>query len=315
MILRLLPLLALLGLAACDEAPGDVFQGYVEADLLFVGGDEAGRLASLAVAEGDQVAAGQPLFTLDQALERAARDRAAAEVAAAAARLARLQAAQQRPAEIAVLQAEEARVTAELALAISEYDRMAVLEQRGNASRASLDQARATRDRTQAMLREIQGRIALATLPSHELEIAAAKGELAAAEAALDQAEVALARRVVLAPAAGLVQELYYRPGEVAEGGRAVVALLPPEALKLRFYVPQARLPALAAGTRVSVTCDGCGAAQGGRVVFIAAEAEFTPPVIYSLEERQKLVFLVEALPDEPIRLRVGQPVEVRLAP
>ena len=119
--------------------------------------------------------------------------------------------------------------------------------------------------------------------------------------------------RQVAAPAAGLVQSVYFRAGEVAGEGQPVVAVLPPENLKLRFFVPQARLPELAAGDRVSVTCDGCGQPIDATVTFLSGEVEFTPPVIYSLEERQKLVFLVEAKPAEPARLRLGQPVEVSL--
>ncbi len=302
-----------LGLTACDEGAPTGYQGYVEADYRFVGADEAGRLATLAVAEGDQVAAGQSLFMLEDASERAARDQAAGALEQAKAALARLQAAQQRPAEIAVLQAEEQRAIAALALSIADYNRVAALFAHGNASRSSLDEARAARDRDQAMLQQIQGQVALGLLPAHELDIAAAKGTVAAAEAALAAAETTLARRAVVAPEAGLVQEVYYRAGEVVKAANPVVALLPPAAIKLRFFVPQADLPAIQAGTRVSVTCDGCGQPILASVTFISSEAEYSPPVIYSLEERQKLVFLVEARPDEPARLRVGQPVDVRL--
>ncbi len=308
-------LLACLALAGCGEDELRGWQGYVEADLRFLGADQAGRVTTLAVAEGDQVAAGATLFTLEDQSERAARDQAAGALQEAKARLARLQAAQQRPAEIAVLQAEEQSAIAALALSIAEFNRVSALFAHGNASRSALDEARATRDRDQATLQQIQGQIALALLPAHELDIAAAKGAVAASEAALAAAETALARRRVVAPEAGLVQEVYYRAGEVAPAGAPVVALLPPAALKVRFFVPQAALAQVKPGARVAVSCDGCGAAIAARVTFVAREAEFTPPVIYSLEERQKLVFLVEATPEDPARLSVGQPVEVTLAP
>jgi HlyD family secretion protein len=94
--------------------------------------------------------------------------------------------------------------------------------------------------------------------------------------------------------------------------GRPVLAILPPGNLKVRFFVPQSALPQLAYGETITVRCDGC-ANQSARVSFIAKSAEYTPPVIYSLEERNKLVFLIEALPEQPDKLRVGQPVDVLL--
>ena len=72
-------------------------------------------------------------------------------------------------------------------------------------------------------------------------------------------------------------------------------------------------LPAIAYGDTVKVSCDGCAGDLTARVSFIARQSEFTPPVIYSLEERSKLVFLIEALPEKPGELRVGQPVDVTL--
>ncbi len=301
-----------LALAAGGDEPPPAWQGYVEGEFLFLGPEETGRVTALLVEKGDEVTGGAPLFAVDDSLERAQRDEAAASLATQQAAIARLEAASQRPEEIAVLRAEEEAALAALALSQSEYDRQAALQARGNSSVAALDAARSARDRDRARLEEVRSRIAVALLPAHELDIAAARERVKAAEAGLALAEARLARRAVEAPADALVQEIYRRPGEVAPAGQPVVALLPPAGLKLRFYVPQAALPSLTPGDGVTVTCDGCQPQQA-RIVFIAPEAEYTPPVIYSLQERQKLVFLVEALPEAPEALRVGQPVEVRL--
>jgi HlyD family secretion protein len=306
-------LAVLLALAGCDDSAPDSFQGYVEADTLFVGAEEGGRLTSLAVDEGAQVTAGSALFALDPQVEQAARDRAAADLVAAQAELARLEAAAERPEEIAVLQADLAAAQAAFELSTTDLERMEALVARGNASRADYDEAQSQYDQDRAQLEQIRRQIAVAELSGHPLDIEAAKGRVAAAAAALASAQATLARRQVTSPAAGLVQAVYFRAGEVAGAGQPVVAILPPENLKLRFFVPQAVLPALAAGDQVSVTCDGCGQPLTATITFLSAEAEYTPPVIYSLEERQKLVFLVEAKPAEPERLRVGQPVEVKL--
>ncbi len=141
------------------------------------------------------------------------------------------------------------------------------------------------------------------------------------AEAALRQAnanlawsETRLARRRAVSPADGTIEQVYYRPGESVPAGRPVVALLPPGNLKIRFFAPQANLPAITFGETVNVSCDGCEKGLTAKVSFIARSAEFTPPVIYSLDERSKLVFLIEARPEQPEKFRVGQPVSVTLA-
>lgn len=133
------------------------------------------------------------------------------------------------------------------------------------------------------------------------------------AKANLEWSKTRLARRRALSPADGTIQEVYYRPGETVPPGRPVIALLPPGNLKIRFFTPEALLPAVKYGETVLVSCDGCDKGLTAKVTFIAKSAEYTPPVIYSREERAKLVFLIEARPAHPEKFRVGQPVTVTL--
>jgi HlyD family secretion protein len=142
-----------------------------------------------------------------------------------------------------------------------------------------------------------------------------AQAQLREAEARARAARTRLVRRQLSSPVAGTVQQVYYRVGEMVPAGRAVISVLPPGNIKVRFFVPQARLPQVSIGDTVSVRCDGCTGDVTAMVSFIASSAEYTPPVIYSLEERQKLVFLIEAKPETPTNLRVGQPVTVSLKP
>lgn len=141
-----------------------------------------------------------------------------------------------------------------------------------------------------------------------------AQAALRSADANLAWSQTRLARRSAKSPAAGTIQQIYYRPGETVPAGRPVAALLPPGNLKIRFFAPQAELPAIKFGDTVNVTCDGCEKGLTAKVSFIARSAEYTPPVIYSLDERAKLVFLIEARPEQPDKFRVGQPVGVSLA-
>ncbi len=140
-----------------------------------------------------------------------------------------------------------------------------------------------------------------------------AEAALRQAKANLDWSQTRLTRRRAVAPAAGVIQQVYFRPGETVPPGRPVMSLLPPGNLKLRFFAPERVLQEVKYGATVNVTCDGCAPGLTAKVTFIASSAEYTPPVIYSLDERAKLVFLIEARPEQPEKFRVGQPVTVTL--
>jgi HlyD family secretion protein len=133
------------------------------------------------------------------------------------------------------------------------------------------------------------------------------------AEANLAWSKTRLDRRRALSPAAGSIEEVYFRPGETVPPGRPVVGLLPPGNLKIRFFAPETELATIKIGDSVTVTCDACATGLIAKVTFIARSAEYTPPVIYSMEERAKLVYLIEAYPDNPEKFRVGQSVGVTL--
>ena len=246
-VLTLAACLLALALAACKKAD-PTYQGWIEANLIFVAPDEVGRVQKLTVREGDTIKAGELLFTVDDDLQ----------------------------------QADLAQVKASLVNAQQTFDRASSLAKTGSGTQKDLDAAT-------AVLRDAQAR--------------------------LNSAQTRLQRRTVYSPVTGTVQEIYYRPGEMVPAGRPVVSILPPGNIKVRFYVPQAVLPSIDYGDTIRVHCDGCAADLTAHISFIAKQSEFTPPVIYSLDERSKLVFLVEALPDTPSALRVGQPVDVSLIP
>ncbi|WP_255720119.1 HlyD family secretion protein [Oryzibacter oryziterrae] len=288
-----------------------VHQGWVEADTLFVGPEEGGRLVSVAVQEGQDVVAGAPLFAIDGALPEADLDGAKAARDAAAAKLKRLEAAAERPEEIAVLEASRAAAKAALGWSSADLDRARELLDKGNASQARYDQAKSVYDRDAATLQQIESQIAVAHLSGRAEDIDAARAAVAQAEAAVTAAARRVDKLAVAAPAAGRVTEVYFRAGEVVGAGKPVVALLPPENLKLRFFVAEYELPKIAVGATLPVACDGCRDGLTAKVSSVGTSAEFTPPVIYSLEERQKFVVRVEAVPDDPSAFKVGQPVSV----
>jgi len=282
--------------AACSDSAG-THAGYAEGEVLYMSPRQGGTLETLAVKEGEEVAAGAPLFTLDLARAQAAVAGARAQLEAAEARAADL-AAGARPEEVRQL-------VAAADLAAKNAERSRDLFARGQASKALLDRDEAALTQARAALANARGGRANA--------IAAAEREADAARAALSAAELDLADRTVEAPQGGRIERVFHRPGEVLGAGAPVVSLLPPDLLKVRFFVAQTELARLKLGAGVRVTCDGCASPMNATISFIATEPQFTPPVIYSLAERKKLIFLVEAKPADPTVLRPGQPVDVRL--
>jgi HlyD family secretion protein len=292
------------------------FPGYMEADLVLVGSEQGGRVAKLSVEEGTHVKQGDPIFELESSEQEASVAAAKSRVAEADARLADVQAELQRPGEIEVLEASLNEAKAMLQVASNNLDRARTLFAKGWITKAQLDDTVAQHDRNEASVAEADKRITAARLPGRSDMIDAAKANAEAARHALVEAEKNLGKRQVAAPAGGTVEEVYFRPGEVVNAGQAVVALLPPRNLKVRFFVAETVRSKLQVDQTVNISCDGCPADLHAKISFIARDAEFTPPVIFSREQRQKLVFLVEARPEgEASALTAGQPVTVTLGP
>jgi HlyD family secretion protein len=303
-------------LAGCQRAAPTGWAGYVEGDYIHVSAPLAGTLASLPVAAGASVAMGASLFTLESEAERLARAEAQARHAAAAAQAANTDSGR-RADEVAVTQAQLARARAQAALAKSELARVQALVAQNFVSPAQGDDARAAEAQARAQVTELEAALRVARLPARAHERAAAHASAGAAAEALKQADWRLAQKAQRAPAAAQVADTYFRLGEWVPAGQPVVSLLPPGAVKARFYVAEAEAGALAPGQAVSIRCDGCGAPIAARISRIATQAEYTPPVIYSNAQRTKLVFMVEARPDTPAdaaRLRPGQPIDVQRA-
>jgi HlyD family secretion protein len=231
-------------LASCSQARDPGYQGWVEADMIFVSPDEYGRVTKLDVREGDEIKTGTPLYSVDDDLQ----------------------------------QADLNQNKATLANAQQTFDRAQTLSRTGAGTQATLD---------------------------------AAVSALRVAEARVNTSQTRLSRRSGFAPVSGTVQQIYFREGEMVPAQRPVLSIMPPGNMKVRFYVPEPELPKLAVGDEVRVACDNCAADLSAKIYFIATSAEYTPPVIYSLDERDKLVYLIQARPSRPDSLRVGQPISV----
>jgi HlyD family secretion protein len=302
------------GLAACSKPAAEVFPGYAEGENVRLSAPISGTLTKLYVQRGDSVAAGVPAFVLEQESERSAREEAVARVQRAKDQLANLKLGK-RPDELAALRAQLAQARAALTLSTAEQARAKQLVVEKFTSPASLDQARAAVARDQARVNELNAQLRLAGQGSRSNEIAAAEQEVKAAMAQLAQAEWRVQQKTQRIPVAGDVVDVMYREGEWVPQGGAVLSLLPPAQIKARFFLPQPMLGKIALGQTVQLLCDGCPAPITAKVSFIAREAEYTSPIIYSKENRATLVYMIEARPgaEDARRLHPGQPLEVRL--
>ncbi|MES2353335.1 MAG: HlyD family efflux transporter periplasmic adaptor subunit [Pseudomonadota bacterium] len=310
----LIALLSTTPLFGCTRNESTGYQGYVEAEFIRVAAPFSGTLEKLQVRRGDKITAGAPLFILEQQNEAAARHEAEENLHAAEARLKNLKYGK-RPVELDVIKAQMAQAAAAAQLSATELKRDEKLRASGFISQDKLDASISTNRRDRARVAELSNQLKSAQLPSRDDEISAQAAAVDAARAQLVQQTWKLAQKTSNASKAGLVFDTLYTEGEWVPAGSPVVSLLPPGNVKLRFFVPETIVGSLSAGRAVVARCDGCNAPIAAKISYISPQAEFTPPVIYSNESRAKLVFLVEAHPEEKAaeKLHPGQPIEIRL--
>ena len=299
--------------AGCRQSKSNQVQGYVEGEFVYVASPLAGALKSLHVQRGAQVKPGDPLFALDSTSETAARDEAQQRVAQARASLEDAKKGK-RPQEIESIEAQLRQAQAALALSEKEFDRQTELARSDATIVQDVDRARSTRDQNLQRVAQIEADLKTAQLGSRSDQITAAEDNVRALEASLARAEWDLSQKHQIASQAGLVFDTLYREGEWVAGGRPVVVLLPPQNIKVRAFVPETRIGTIHLGDLVRVTVDGVREPFTGKVSFISPQAEYTPPVIYSRENRGKLVFMIEVVFDPEIaaKLHPGQPVDVQ---
>lgn len=300
-----------LALGGCTgtEAP-EAHIGYVEADWIYVASPQAGWIVEQPVHEGMDVEAGDILFRLDTQAQEAALAEANARIAQSGAQ-ARNMSTGAREAEIRALQARLDEARARLTKAEADKTRILPLVERGLEPQARGDTVSAEADMAAAAVAALTQDIAVARQAARPAEREAADALTVSAEAARDSAAYRLSQRTVTAAVPGRVEGVFLKTGEYANPGAPIVALLPVDGLKVRFFVPQAQLPEVSLGQPVTIRADGLPASIEATVSYISSTAEYTPPVIYSKGSRDKLVFLVEARVATSTGLKPGLPIEV----
>ena len=285
-----------------------VLSGYVEGESLYLASPVSGAVVELTVQRGDRVVAGQRLFAIDPRQAAAARDQARAELGAASAQA---QDARKglRPSEVAVFDANIAAAEARVRETEAVLRRVRVLAQQGVYAPARLDDAKAAYDAALAQVLAARRQRDSAVLGARADQVVAADSRVAQAAAGLGAADARLGDIAPLAPTAGRVEEVFYQKGEWAVANQPILAIIPDDRIKLRFFVPERAISAYAPGATLAFACDGCAKGLTAQITYVSPRPEFTPPVIYSREARDRLVYLVEARPS--VRLNPGQPVDV----
>jgi len=303
--------LALFWLLLNRSAEGPrVLTGYVEGERVYLAAPAAGLVSAVYVEEGARVAAGAPTFLIDPR-ERGAQVEGAEAALGAAQAQAEDARKGQRAQELSVIDAQLAAAQAEVRQAEAEYGRIEPLVRRGIYAPARLDQVRATRDSARANAAAIRRQREVAELGQREDAIRAADEQAAQARGALAEASARLSTLSPPAPIDARVEEVFYRPGEYAAANQPILALLPDNEVKLRFYVPEPEMAAYRPGVVVRFGCDGCGETRTAWISWISPRPEFTPPILYGRGSRDRLVYRVEARPEDPRSLNPGLPVDV----
>ena len=310
MFLCAVPLVSWL-FASC-EPPMPFATGYVEGNYVQIAPVATAQILALTVTSGDRVTSGQLLVALERRDAEIALAQAEAALSRADSQLANLRQGK-RPEEIRVIEASLASARAQAGEARRTADRLLDLAARGVATESQRDDASTAAEVAEARVTEIEANLAVAQLPARPDEITASEAALREATAARDHARWQLEKRNLTAPADGVITDVIRRPGEIATAGQPVLSLLPDGAVRLRLYVPEAAIARIAPGSQLSVHCDGCPPDLVATISYIADGPEFTPPVIYSVDSRQKLVYLVEATPVDGSSLKPGQIVDVDL--
>jgi HlyD family secretion protein len=280
--------------------------GYIEGENLYLAAPVAGTVQAVSAVEGQRVSAGQALFQIEPATLTAQGQQAAANVAAARTQIASAEAqAQQAEADVSAASADAVRARQDLArlLSVRRADTAAVAGKDIDAARAALDSANA---RVAAAQKTAQARRA---------QVVASRSQAEEAQGGAREVAIRVGQLSPAAPSPARVEDVFFQPGEWVNANQAVVSLIPDNKVKVRFFVPEGQVARYRPGRQVRFSCDSCGGVLTATIRYVSPRPEFTPPIIYSRDSRDRLVFMVEAYPARPANLQPGLPVDVEPLP
>lgn len=271
----LLMILILFSLTDCAEKKKS-YQGYIDAEYRFIASDYAGVLVERPIYRGDTIKKGDKLFVLEK--------------------FPQVSDVSQVEAKIVASKAAIDQYTAQIKTALNKLNRRKELAKRQFAHQEDVDNA-------------------LNEYLAINAHLEQARAELKSNEALLEQAKWSMNKKEINAVLDAMVFDTFYNPGEYVPSGRPILSLIAPQDIKIIFFVPEVIVGKLKIKEPVKIYCDGCHNPIQGSITYISPTAEYSPPVIFSDQTRDKLVFSIEARTDgaNSKNLHPGQPVSVLL--
>lgn len=307
-----LSLSLLLILGGCSKGEHGHFQGYVEAENIYLASPYFGTLLILNVVRGEQVKKGQLLFKLDPNPQQLNVSQVMGELDQAKNTLIDLEKPRRIP-EITAIEAQIEQANAQIQLATIRVDRFQKLYNKQATDKDSLDAAIANLQQQKQLKEQYVANLALAKLGGRDDQIKAQNAQLNSLTAKLNQAKWELNQKTVVAPANGMIFDTYYRTGEFVASQQPVVSLLIPQNIRIEFFVPLEFVAHLRLGQKINFTCEGCKPENEAVINYISPEVEYVPPIVYATDNYSKLVFRIKANIVNAMDFKPGQPVMVDL--
>lgn len=299
----------------CSKDNEQQVQGFIEGQFIYLSSSVSGDLDELLVYRGDSIKIGEKLFVLDPNPQKAELVQAKNELKAAQDNLNNLI----QGNRLTILQGIEAQISQNHALlkfAKQTLIRNQYLYKQGTIGKAQLDEAESNYQNALEKVNQLKADLAEAKLGAREHLIAEQESRVAAEKEKVAKFEWQLSQKTMYSPFNARVYDTFFKEGEFVPAGRSVLAILAPKDIKLIFYIPEPQLSQLKLGDSVEFDCDGCAGRTTAIIDYISPQAEYTPPVLYSRESRQKLVYRIEAAiaPQLAVNFNAGQPVNVYLS-
>ena len=298
-------------LVGCSK-PKNQYQGYVEGENIYLASPFSGALVKLYVERGQKVKKGQLLFSLDPKPQTFSQVDSNALLDQGQKVLLDLQKAK-RPPEIEAIEAQIAQTQAQIALAALRVRRNKTLFEKHAMDKDTLDAAVEHYNEVMEIKAQYEANLAFAKLGARSDQIDAQKAQIKALLSRVYTSKWNLAQKTLRAPADGFIFDTYYRKAEFVAAERPVLSLLTPENTRIEFFVPLKALNSLQVGKNITFTYQDAKQAEKAVISYISPEAEYMPPLVYSRENSDNIVFRVKAQVKNSKQIFPGEPVVVTI--